>query len=342
MNARAVFLDRDGTIIEDTGYVDDAAKVRLLPGAAGAIARLNRAGYLVVIVSNQSGVARGLFDEDTLSAVHQRMETLLRNHGATIDGAYYCPYLDGPDATVVAYRRDSGLRKPKPGMLHQAAEELDIDLEASWMIGDSKRDVQAGNRAACRTIRLASEGDAEANHTVLDLAQAVAIVEGDGKPTTDRPETTSPPTPTRGGSRLDSGASAPSVPARDTNEPTGGGRSVAATVPAKSVPPSARSTAGSSAPRGARGQSDENHPEVVRVLERIHDELERANRPKRQHDFSMVRLFGALLQMLAVVAAVLGVMKMTEDQDAAATARYMLACFLQLASLTAFAIDRFR
>ena len=152
MNAKAVFLDRDGTIIEDTGYVGDPDKVKLLPGAGKAIAELNRAGYLVVIISNQSGVARGIFGEDALSSVHQRMESLLSPLGATIDGAYYCPYLDGPAAKVSAYRRDSALRKPKPGLLLQAAEELQIDLESSWMVGDSMRDVQAGKRAGTRTI----------------------------------------------------------------------------------------------------------------------------------------------------------------------------------------------
>ena len=165
MTTRAVFLDRDGTIIEDTSYVDDPAKVRLLSGVADAIRRFGDASYLVVIVSNQSGVARGMFDEATLSAVHQRVDELLAERGATLDGAYYCPYLDSAEATVETYRRDSDLRKPKPGMLLQAAEELNIDLERSWMIGDSSRDIEAGKRAGCRTIRIAAQPDPDALHT---------------------------------------------------------------------------------------------------------------------------------------------------------------------------------
>jgi len=289
MSTRAVFLDRDGTIIEDTSYVDDPAKVRLLPGVAEAIRRLADANYLVVVVSNQSGVARGLFDEAMLSAVHQRVEELLADHGATLDGAYYCPYLDGPEATVEAYRRDSDLRKPKPGMLLQAAEELGIDLEQSWMVGDSSGDIEAGQRAGCRTIRIAAQPDPDATHTAANLLRAADIVEQGMKKDRAQTPRANSPSPTR--------------PATRTN---------------------------------AAGD------DAVRLLGRIHDQLERANRPKRQHDFSVLRLFGALLQMFAVVLVVLGAIKMADDQDAAATARFGLACFLQIASLTTFAVDRFR
>lgn len=332
MNARAVFLDRDGTIIEDTGYVDDTGKVRLLPGAAQAIARFNRAGYLVVIVSNQSGVARGLFDEDTLSTVHQRVESLLTQQGATIDGAYYCPYLDGPDAVIESYRRDSSLRKPQPGMLLQAAEELNIDLEQSWMIGDSKRDVKAGTRAGCQTIRLSAEDDPRATYTVADLSQAAAIVEKAAM------AVVSPSKSTRSDAR--GHASAGEVLRSGTS--TGRAASAGVTVPAKTT---TRSASPITDPPVSRKDNDEfraDRAEIIRALERIHDQLDRANRPQRQRDFSMLRLCGALLQMLAIVAVIVGVMKMVDDQDAAATARYTLGCFLQLASLTAFAVDRFR
>jgi len=289
MSTRAVFLDRDGTVIEDTSYVDDPSGVRLLPGVADAIRRLSDAQYLVVIVSNQSGVARGLFDEETLSAVHQRVEELLAERGATIDGAYYCPYLDGPEATVEKYRRDSDLRKPNPGMLLQAADELGIDLAQSWMIGDGSRDVEAGKRAGCRTIRLAAEPDPEATYTAPNLLRAADIV-------------------TKGS----------------------GGPNASKTPAASGLPP-----------RNEKSTVQATN-ETVRMLERIHDQLERANRPKRQHDFSVLRLFGALLQMFAIVLAVLGAIKMADDLDAAASARFAVACFLQLASLTAFAVDRFR
>ncbi|GAG48670.1 unnamed protein product, partial [marine sediment metagenome] len=123
MTSTAVFLDRDGTIVEDLGYIGEPEQLRLIPGAADALRRFSREGYLVVVVSNQSGVARGLFDEADLSRVHARLEALLAECGASLDGAYYCPYLSGAEATVEAYRRESELRKPAPGMLLQAAGE---------------------------------------------------------------------------------------------------------------------------------------------------------------------------------------------------------------------------
>lgn len=151
---RAVFLDRDKTLMEDPGYVSDPGQVRLLGGAAEAVARLRGAGYLVIVVTNQSGIARGKITEAQIAAVHERLRELLRRAGTDLDAIYYCPYLDGPDAVVAQYRRDSDLRKPRPGMLLQAAREMEIDLSRSWMIGDEARDAQAGRAAGCRTILL--------------------------------------------------------------------------------------------------------------------------------------------------------------------------------------------
>ncbi len=152
----AVFLDRDGTIIEDIDFIDDPAKVALLPGAVEAIRRFNDAGFVTVVVSNQSGVARGMFDEATVQAVNDRLQALLNEHGARIDAFYYCPYLDGDEAVVERYRKRSDWRKPAPGMLLAAAEDLDIDLTRSWMIGDARRDVEAGLKCGCRTILIDS------------------------------------------------------------------------------------------------------------------------------------------------------------------------------------------
>ncbi len=152
----AVFLDRDGTLVDDPGYLRDPGQVRLLPGAGQAVAALRRAGLKVVVVTNQSGVARGLLDEACLAAIHDRMRRLLAEHGAQLDGLYYCPY--HPDGVVQAYRRESDWRKPGCGMLVAAARDLGLDLGASWMIGDSPRDVEAGRRAGCRTILLGSAG----------------------------------------------------------------------------------------------------------------------------------------------------------------------------------------
>lgn len=159
----AVFLDRDNTLIHDPGYLKDPHLVTLLPGVAEGLSQLRAAGYLCVVVSNQSGVARGLLTEADVAAVNERIQSLLAPHGAAIDAFYHCPYLPGEEAVVTEFRRDSDLRKPKPGMLLLAAKKHRIDLTRSWMIGDSPRDVEAGRAAGCRTILIAREGSAQSD-----------------------------------------------------------------------------------------------------------------------------------------------------------------------------------
>jgi D-glycero-D-manno-heptose 1,7-bisphosphate phosphatase len=162
----AVFLDRDGVVIEDAHYLGSAASVTLVPGAGESIAALNRAGWLVVIVSNQSGVGRGLFPIESVEAVHTHVAELLRDFGARIDSFRFCPH--HPDAEVPAYRVDCTCRKPKPGMLLTAAAELGIDLAASWMIGDRVTDLEAGAAAGCRTVLVRTGYGSEVNAAGLD------------------------------------------------------------------------------------------------------------------------------------------------------------------------------
>ena len=151
MADKAVFLDRDNTIIANDGYLGDPTKVRLLPGAAAAIASMRRLGYRIIVVSNQSGVAKGLFDEAAVEAVNQEMIRQLREQaGAHVDASYYCPY--HPDAVVPEYKVDHQWRKPKPGMLKAAAADFDLDLTRCWMVGDMQRDIAAGSAVKCRTI----------------------------------------------------------------------------------------------------------------------------------------------------------------------------------------------
>lgn len=154
MSNRAVFFDRDGTLIEDMNYLRDPAGIKLMPGAVESVKKLREAGYRIIVITNQSGIARGMFTEETLEAIHGRMRKMFAEQGAVIDAIYYCPFLDGPEATVEKYRCDSDLRKPRPGMFLKAAKECNIDLSASWAIGDSDRDSQAGKAAGCRTIQM--------------------------------------------------------------------------------------------------------------------------------------------------------------------------------------------
>lgn len=145
----AAFLDRDGTIIELVHHLTDPGDVRLIDGAGAAIARLKAAGIPVVIITNQSVIGRGKLTEAGLAEVHAEMNRQLAPFGAEIDDIYFCPLAPGiKDPTVI----EDPMRKPGPGMLLQAAEELDLDLGASWMVGDTVSDMLAGQNAGCRTI----------------------------------------------------------------------------------------------------------------------------------------------------------------------------------------------
>jgi D-glycero-D-manno-heptose 1,7-bisphosphate phosphatase len=146
--SRAVFLDRDGTINAEQGYLYRVEDCRFLPGVKEAVKRLNGAGFLVVVVTNQSGIARGYYSEADLEKLHQYMENEFAASGARIDGWYYCPH--HPDFPADSEVCDC--RKPLPGMLLAAAEELGIDLSSSWMVGDKSADVEAGIAAGCRPI----------------------------------------------------------------------------------------------------------------------------------------------------------------------------------------------
>jgi len=150
MSDKAIFLDRDNTLIEDPGYISSPEQVKLLDGAAEALIELKALEYKLIVVTNQSAVARGIVTEKVLGEIHKRLKQLLNEKNAFLDRIYYCPY--HPDGVVAKYRKESDCRKPNPGMLLRAAEEMDIDLGQSWCIGNSISDVEAGLRAGCKTI----------------------------------------------------------------------------------------------------------------------------------------------------------------------------------------------
>ncbi|MDT8304185.1 MAG: HAD-IIIA family hydrolase [Sedimentisphaerales bacterium] len=150
MSDKAIFLDRDDTLIEDPGYISSPEQVNLLTGVPRALIELKALGYKLVVVTNQSAVARGIVTEKVLGEIHKRLEKLLAEKNAFLDGIYYCPY--HPEGAVKKYRQESELRKPNPGMLLKAAEEMDLDLDQSWCVGNSSTDIGAGLRAGCKTI----------------------------------------------------------------------------------------------------------------------------------------------------------------------------------------------
>lgn len=146
----AVFLDRDGTILEEVGYVNHLERVRLYPWTAEAIRKLNQAGLPAILVTNQSGVGRGYFPEELVHQVHDKISAELAACSARLDAFYYCPH--HPDARLEIYRKECRCRKPSTGMLEEAATRLHIDLKSSYVVGDSTRDMELGFNAGARTI----------------------------------------------------------------------------------------------------------------------------------------------------------------------------------------------
>jgi D-glycero-D-manno-heptose 1,7-bisphosphate phosphatase len=159
MKKRAVFLDKDGTLIKDVPYNVDPEQIRLTVGAGDGLQRLHQMGYALIVISNQSGVARGYFSESALAAVEQRLRALLELFGVPLAGFYYCPH--HPEGAVAEYAIACNCRKPAPGLLLQAARDHAVDLTASWFIGDILNDVEAGRRAGCQTILLDNGNETE-------------------------------------------------------------------------------------------------------------------------------------------------------------------------------------
>ncbi len=206
MSDKAIFFDRDGTLVEDPGFINHPDQVKLLDGVAEALNEFTAMGYKLIVVSNQSGVARGIVTEKVLDEIHNRLKQLLAEDGVRLDGIYYCPY--HPDGAVPKYRKESDWRKPSPGMLLAAADEMDIDLGRSWTIGDSGRDIKAGLQAGCKTIRIDCPshgkkpewGEPNPDFKAVNMKEAVNIIKkhhrSSGKhPTKAQPVTTPKPQP---------------------------------------------------------------------------------------------------------------------------------------------------
>ena len=186
MSRRAIVMDRDGTVCEEMGYVNHLSRSRLLPRSVEAIRLANDSGYFVAIATNQSGVARGLFGEELVQAVHRQLSERVAAQGGRIDALYFCPH--HPREGQPPWRLDCDCRKPKPGMLVRAAREHDLDLGRSWMVGDGFPDIEAGNAAGARVVQVLTgygrglvehhqhEFRARPEHTAEDLLDAVRYI----------------------------------------------------------------------------------------------------------------------------------------------------------------------
>jgi len=180
---KAIFIDKDGTLIDDAPYNVDPASVQFTTGAVDGLRKFSALGFLLIMVSNQSGVARGYFREKDLQHLKTALAAMLEAEGVKFDAVLFCPH--HPEGTVAPYNIECECRKPKPGMILQAAAEFDIDLSGSWMIGDILNDVEAGNRAGCRTILIDNGNETEwetSAHrkptvTVSTFSEAVNVIE---------------------------------------------------------------------------------------------------------------------------------------------------------------------
>jgi histidinol-phosphate phosphatase family protein len=178
----AVFLDKDGTVVEDVPYNVDPARIRFAPGAERGLAAFHAAGFALVMISNQSGVSHGYFPEEALRAVERRVRSLLLDFGVPLAGFYYCPH--HPRGKLSAYATECSCRKPRPGMILRAAYDLGLHPPSSWCIGDILDDVEAGRRAGCRTVLLDNGHETEWRRSpsrrpdvvATDLAEAASVI----------------------------------------------------------------------------------------------------------------------------------------------------------------------
>ncbi len=366
MARKAVFLDRDGTIIEDPGYLSDPDEVTLLPGVELAIKSLSQAGYLVVVVTNQSGIARGMFTEETLDLIHDRLRELLHEKGARIDGMYYCPFL--PEGSVEQYAVESDLRKPKPGMLLEAADELDIDLQRSWMVGDSPRDVEAGQRAGTRTIRLRlpkseprkdSADTPQADFIVRNLVDAARVIIREEK-RRDDPQAVKAGAPAQKGDAVV--AIAMQLAAEQPDNPSGAEPDeMDAADTAPDAPETGTSKQGVSrlglqaeetnAPSESRSadavpirpiESGAAGPSAA-ALQRIQQQLQQLiNAQGVEEEFSITKMLAGIVQMLVVLALAAAVYAGYQGRVDVGTFWAVIAAALQGMALTLYVMNRLR
>jgi D-glycero-D-manno-heptose 1,7-bisphosphate phosphatase len=327
MAGKAVFLDRDNTVMEDPGYIGDPKVVKLLPGVELALKSLSQCGYKLVVVTNQSGIARGLLTEQTLDKIHAELRRQLSQRGAHLDAIYYCPF--HPEGTIEEYAKESDLRKPQPGMLQLAAKELDFDLSQSWMVGDSARDIEAGQRAGCKTIRVRSRADhhatpglendedVQADYTVRNLVDAARVILRAPRqapaPAAGRAATPS--------AQVGQGA-APS--AKPPMPPLAGRQPLASDV-AADVP----GDTGSAQPADEELDQHQIRAEILRYVRQI-------ARQEQTEEFSFIKLAAGIAQVFALMGLGMVVVKMLGDNNQEASLWAQITIILQLMSLTLF------
>lgn len=318
----AVFLDRDNTLVVGNDDLGDPEQVRLVDGAAAGIRTLRRAGYAIVVVTNQGGVARGKYAEEDVDAVNQRIAILVDEEAGEshlIDRFYYCPY--HPEAVIEEYRRDHPWRKPHPGMLLQAARDLQLDLRQCWLIGDQRRDIDAGRAAGCRTVLMTpgdgSSGTHEAavTETARSFAEAVEVI-----------LRSPPPVGASGGVKEH-------MRARGQSR---GDRRVDRHATARHADHPTPTTGPSDGPieEFAGGSAGETR-RMRRAVQELMDEI-RADRLHRS-EFTSLRLLAGIVQLLVLLCVLLGLLEVRETE---VFLKWMSGgILLQLAVIALLAVD---
>ncbi len=316
---RAVFLDRDNTLIANDGDLGDPAQVVLIDGVADGLARLHAAGWRLIVVTNQGGVARGKYSEDDVDAVHQQIAAMIAdvNDGdGLIERFYYCPF--HPEGTVGKYRREHPWRKPSPGMLEQAASDLDLDLSASWLIGDASRDIEAGRAAGCRTVLVSSDSqkrsNARADVVVTSFTAAVDAITNDTTRATNAVRDSSAHRGTFG----------------ENHEPT---QRSAVAVDIKPVQAQPR------AQMIAMPMPTHAGPDETTGLRRSIADLTEEMRSERQRkaEFTMLKMAAAFGQLFVILLAALGLLHLSSFES---FGQWMLgALLMQMVVITVLVLD---
>ena len=359
MKRPAVFFDRDNTLIASDGYLGDPAKVVLINGAADAVARARRLGYAVVVISNQSGVARGMFSEEDVQAVNRRMDELLvaENAGAIVDRHEFCPF--HPEGKIDVYARESDRRKPKPGMILSAAEKLALDLPKSWVIGDAPRDVEAGKAAGCRAILFtdgalkaspaaAQRSSVEPDYVVSTLAEAMDYIERGAESDSDS---------NRAGAAVEEktaeaavaptsalAVSTPRIPkvAIGSKYVPPGGNAASSAAPREEA--AERPAARKSYSRSSSSDEEETRPaqpplsgteRMESLLEQIFLELRRQHE-HRDTDFSVSKLLAGVVQVLVLATLFLAYIR----RDSPTQTYLMIALVLQTLTISLLIMSR--
>ena len=351
MAYKAIFLDRDNTLIEDPGYINNPDQVKLLPGAAAALVQLRQMGYKLIVVTNQSAIARGIVTVKVLGQIHDRFKELLGREGAGVDKIYFCPY--HPNGVIAKYRKVSELRKPKPGMLLKAAEEMDIDLERSWMVGNAYHDIKAGMLAGCRTILVESSVnpalkrpiDPVPDKKAVNIKEAVNIIKmfAQAESASAAADTVAiaaeaaPPEIETNYTDAATAAEQAVVPetAADISE---GQESAAPAADVVKVPPVVKAPPAAKAsqtpPSQARPQTDVKHSmhseKTHSLLEEMVRHLKNMQRGEMFEDFKTTKMLAGIVQGLVVVCLLMSFWFVMDDTRPASSVHTMIGYAIAL------------